>query len=82
MTDGVTRVASPTLPPVNEREVLRYMGVTGDADGEVLALLRSCMEESARVFTPRVCFREVLLRRCHKVQIRNREGLLSTYSHR
>lgn len=63
MTDGVTRVSSPTLPPVNEREVLRYMGVTGRANGEVLALLRSCIEESARVFTPRVCFREVLLRR-------------------
>jgi hypothetical protein len=48
---------------VNEREALRYMGVTGRANGEVLALLHSCIEESARVFTPRVCFREVLLRR-------------------
>ena len=63
MTDGVIRVSSPALPLVNEREALRYMGVTGDADSELLALLHSCIEESARAFTPRVCFREVLLRR-------------------
>ena len=37
MTDGVIRVSSPALPPVNEREALRYMGVTGDADSELLA---------------------------------------------
>ena len=58
MTDRTVRLSSPKLPSVNVREVLRYMGVTGDADEAVLALLNSCLEEAENVFTPRVCYRE------------------------
>ena len=63
MTDGVILVTSPVLPPANEREVLRYMGVTGSADGSVLELMHAALVESAPVWTPRVCSREILIRR-------------------
>lgn len=53
--DRVT-VFTPNVPPICEREVLRYMGAK-DATDAVTALLRECMEEAKSCFTYRVCWR-------------------------
>lgn len=50
------RTCAPSLPPINEREVLRYMGAR-DATDEVKALLSECIVEAKDVFTPRACYR-------------------------
>ena len=50
-------VCAPSLPPINEREVLRYMGAR-DATAEVSVLLAACIEEAKDVLTCRACFRE------------------------
>ena len=55
-------VCTPSLPPINEREVLRYMGAR-DATDEVSSLLAECIEESKSAITPRACFRAFDLRR-------------------
>lgn len=43
------------LPPICEREVLRYMGAK-EATDEVRALLQDCIDESRDVFSYRVCW--------------------------
>lgn len=44
-------------PPFCEREILRYAGCK-TADGETLALLRSCAEEARDTLVYKVCYRE------------------------
>ena len=43
------------LPPVNEKEALRYAGCK-QADGELIQLLKSCAREIEQIVCPRVCF--------------------------
>lgn len=47
-----------SLPPVDEREVLRYAGVRGEADEGVRALLLECLQESKGAFLARVVYRQ------------------------
>lgn len=47
-----------TLPPVDEREVLRYAGHRGEADETLSRLLKECIAESESAFCGRVCYRE------------------------
>ena len=44
------------LPPVNEREALRYAGVKENTP-EMNALLQECIKLCQNVLTPRVCYR-------------------------
>lgn len=44
-------------PPIDRREILRYMGVRSSA-AEVEALLDECLRESEGIFTYKVCYRE------------------------
>lgn len=44
------------LPSFNEREILRYAGVKGEADENTLALLRECLQACEGVFSYRACF--------------------------
>lgn len=46
-----------TLPPISEREVLRYMG-TREATDEVRALLQGVIDEAGDCFSGRVCAME------------------------
>lgn len=43
------------LPPVDEKEVLRYAGCK-QADGALNALLSDCAREIEQIVSPRVCF--------------------------
>ncbi len=45
------------LPPVDEKEVLRYAGVRGEADEGTLAILQECLQECATALSPKVCYR-------------------------
>lgn len=54
---ALVTVCTPTLPPIDAREVLRYMGAR-DATDEVSALLSECIGEAKDSLTPRACFRE------------------------
>ena len=47
-----------SLPPVDEREVLRYAGVRGEADEAVRSLLEECLQESEGAFLARVVYRQ------------------------
>ena len=44
------------LPPVNEREALRYAGVK-ESTPEINALLQECIQLCQNCLTPRVCYR-------------------------
>ncbi len=55
--NGYVKVCAPSLPPINECEVLRYMGAR-DATDEVSALLTECIEEAKDALTCCACFRE------------------------
>ncbi len=46
----------PVLPPIDEREVLRYAGVRGEADEGVRSLLAECLRECEGVFSARVVY--------------------------
>ncbi len=50
-------VCAPAMPPVNIREVLRYMGVR-TADEASVAMVEDCIAEAASAFRGRVCWRE------------------------
>lgn len=56
MSDFV-HLSAPALPPINEREVLRYMGAKQPTD-EVLSLLRECTNEAEKCFANRICYRK------------------------
>ena len=43
------------LPPVNEREALRYAGVKEPSD-EMTALLHECVALGEKLLAPRVCY--------------------------
>ena len=45
------------LPPVNEREALRYAGCKGGISERVMQTLAQCINESQTAFSPRVCYR-------------------------
>ncbi len=45
------------VPPIDEREILRYAGCRGEADEVTAALLEECLLECAETFTYRVCYR-------------------------
>lgn len=53
---NAVRIKTYALPPVNEREALRYAGCRGEADEALLSLLQECVRESESAFSPRVCF--------------------------
>lgn len=56
---------SYSLPPVNEREALRYAGVRGlFEDAELLARLDNAIELALSVIEPRVCFCELDISDC------------------
>ena len=48
----------PVLPPIDEREVLRYAGVRGETDEGVRSLLAECLQECEGVFSARVVYRQ------------------------
>jgi hypothetical protein len=50
-----------TLPPVDKRETLRYMGAR-EATAELNELLDACITETQSSFTPRLCFVEIPIR--------------------
>ncbi len=54
----MSRVVVPTLPPVCEREVLRYAGCCS-ADESVLALLRECLGEALPTIRGAVCYEDM-----------------------
>ncbi len=45
-----------SLSSVDEREVFRYAGGKGEADGEVLTLLRECIAEAQPALSYKACF--------------------------
>lgn len=47
------------LPPFDEREILRYAGVRGEADEAIRALLAECLKECEGAFACRVCYAEL-----------------------
>lgn len=47
------------LPDFDRREILRYAGVKGEADGKTLDLLDECLQESRTAFSYRVCYCEL-----------------------
>lgn len=49
-------LCAPDVPPICEREVLRYMGAR-EATDEVRTLLRECIDEARDAFVYRVCWR-------------------------
>lgn len=58
---SATVVKTYTEPPVCEKEVLRYAGCK-KANGEILSLLHSCLEEMRGKLVYRICYREFFLR--------------------
>ncbi len=54
----MSRVVRPVLPPVCEREVLRYAGCRNE-DEQVTALMRACLAEALPVLTCTACVDEV-----------------------
>lgn len=52
------RVKNLSLPPADEREILRYAGGR-TADGGLRALLSECLSESENALSPRACFCEL-----------------------
>lgn len=46
------------LPDFDQREILRYAGVKGEADDKTLDLLDECLQESRTAFFYRVCYCE------------------------
>ncbi|MBR3893597.1 MAG: Vitamin B12 dependent methionine synthase activation subunit [Clostridia bacterium] len=61
MTDGVF-VASPALPPIDQKATLRYLNVK-NSTAEVLSLLREMIAEAESVFSARACWCEVTVER-------------------
>ena len=57
MTDTVY-TKTYTAPPINRREILRYLGARDDAP-EVSALVDECIAEVEGVLSYKVCYREV-----------------------
>ena len=51
----------PSLAPVDEREVFRYVGGRGEADGQVGALLEECIAEGLPAVSYKACFLELSL---------------------
>lgn len=60
---GQVFVREYSAPPYDEREVLRYAGVRGEAP-EAVELMRNCLNEAREVFSYRVCFAEFLVSEC------------------
>lgn len=58
MLDGIL-VKTYSAPPVDEREILRYAGLRGEADGQTKAILDECLAECAPRLSYRVCCREL-----------------------
>lgn len=56
MPDGVI-VKAYGLPPVDEREALRYAGCRGEADEKTRALLKECIMQTEFSVGGRVCYR-------------------------
>ena len=55
-------VTNCKLPPISEKEVLRYAGDKNPSE-EILALLRDCAEESKDAFADKVAYRILPIRR-------------------
>ena len=53
---NVILTATPEMPPVNVREVLRYMGMR-TTDAASVATVEECIAEAASAFRGRVCWR-------------------------
>lgn len=56
MFDGVL-IKNYAPPAVDKREILRYAGVRGEADGQTLAFLDECLAACADELSYRVCYR-------------------------
>ncbi len=50
-------VADLQLPPVDERECLRYAGVRGEADEGSKTLFAECLKEGLPLLSPKACYR-------------------------
>ncbi len=57
MTD-ITYTRTYAAPPINKREIFRYLGARDDAP-EVSVLLDECLAQAEGLFTYKVCFCEV-----------------------
>ena len=55
--DSIVLKKEYTLPPINEQEVLRYMGFKGKPQEELCSLLGRCIEECNGRFKFEVCYR-------------------------
>lgn len=53
------RTVEVKLPPVDMREVYRYMGISGEADPALRALVDKALVEMLPDLTPRACFAEL-----------------------
>lgn len=51
-------------PPLCRRDMLRYAGCRGEADGETAALLEDCLREAEGKLAYRVCYRELAVTIC------------------
>ena len=58
MLDGIL-IKNYSAPPVDEREILRYAGLRGEADAQTKAILDECLAECAPRLSYRVCCREL-----------------------
>lgn len=66
MHNGI-RIKNYAAPKLDEREVLRYAGVRGEADENVAALLRECLKEAETAFSYRVCYCEMTVEKALSV---------------
>lgn len=57
---GPLHPLSPSLPPANVSEILRYAGAKAE-DPTLLALLEQAMAEAEPVLSPKLCFRTIPL---------------------
>lgn len=55
---------SYSAPPVNRADILRYAGIGGEADADILALLDECIELSQGKLRYNACFCEVSVNIC------------------
>lgn len=51
------------LPPIDQGEVLRYMGAKGAGDDATAFLLSDCIQEAGLCFCGRICWRETTVER-------------------
>ncbi len=66
-----------TLPPFDEREILRYAGVKGEADEGVRATLAACMQACEGVFSPKLVYAVLPIKELFSLlpQARESQGL-------